>query len=534
MSDNTKVNDQCRVLYTSFQPYTVGLAKLLYKEFTWNPVYWFTSDLNESLVMSAFPKAIRHNYINAVKGVPPIEVSGIELDFLDPKVIQELQWAEQISLYMMERNDSNSESFAYKDRLNFYYYLIQYWQTVLNKFNVEVVVFEEEPHQANDYVLYAVCRLLKIRTIITVRTISDLGIIPMEKFEAGSIVLQEEYQRQIALHENEDEVILPDNLSHYLDKLNGSYDEVLQDHLWDQVDRVHQLKFQLNFLVVWYKRAMGILKKLGDWDTNKTRMSYLFQNTYESDQKELMKPLHESKLGYAKAIFYKYRSIARKTANRKYYESLVGENLDLTSPYIFCALQYQPEKSTCPLGGQFVDQYLMVQLLSGLLPDDWVLYVKEHPSQFVTDYTRYGECFRGSQYYDRLLQLKNVRFVSLEQDMFDLIDNSKAVASVGGTVCWEAALRGTPALTFGSAWFCDCEGIKRVYNANDVKKFIDLLVQGKSIDRKKIRLFIKSLSELGFNGAIGGEGQLVHMGITVEENSVVHFNAISRLLMQCQ
>ena len=124
----------------------------------------------------------------------------------------------------------------------------------------------------------------------------------------------------------------------------------------------------------------------------------------------------------------------QKNQNRINYARLVSRNLDLSQNYIFCALQYQPEKSTCPLGGLLNEQYLMVEMLSKFVPKNWKIYVKEHPSQFVYNYTRYGEISRNKKYYEKLNRIRNVELVPLELNTISIIRSSKAVASVAGTL----------------------------------------------------------------------------------------------------
>ena len=123
-----------------------------------------------------------------------------------------------------------------------------------------------------------------------------------------------------------------------------------------------------------------------------------------------------------------------------------------------------------------MSQSLMVATLSKSLPSDWTLVVKEHPSQFVSNYTRYGEQSRSKRFYENLIKYKNVQLANMSEDVFALIDNAQAVASVGGTICWEAIARGRPALNFAKTWFSGCEGVF----------FIDSTVSLDSALKKKV------------------------------------------------
>jgi hypothetical protein len=77
-----------------------------------------------------------------------------------------------------------------------------------------------------------------------------------------------------------------------------------------------------------------------------------------------------------------------KKLNERYKQMV--SNVEFDKPYLFVALMYQPERTSCPEGDIFADQYLMIEWLSSCLPEGWLIYVKEHPSQFLfhVDQTR--------------------------------------------------------------------------------------------------------------------------------------------------
>lgn len=515
------------VLFASTQLYSIKLASLFLEQ-GWKPVYFFTNPVNEKTVLDLFPNAIVHNYFDAVKGVPPIQFKDLNLLPVDPVMLQSLSDKEYIAISMMDRNDSNSDSFTYRERKEFYYQRISYWQTVLNKLNISVVIFEEEPHQANDYILYLVCGYLNIKTLMTVRTISDLGILPMEKFEVGSRPFLDLYNEEVKKMMPGSKLDLPDILKAYYTKLEGNYENVLVEHLWDQIEKVKKLKQKRteNYVL---SQAKIIFTKMLDFGNHFKRFSYILNKEFSSDQKEKRKTIYDSKLNYLGALNYKKKTIRIKSLNRKYYNSIATTQIEFDKPYIFCGLQYQPEKSTCPLGGRFVDQYLMIELLAKNLPEGWNLYVKEHPSQFVFEYTRYGDFFRGKRYYDQIAMLPNTYLLPLSTDIFRAIDSAEAVASVTGTMCWEAVMRGKFSLNFGYSWMKGCEGIIEVFSQKDLVEALEYIKQTK-VDTMKVKLFGKTIHSLGFNAAVGGQGQLDHKEINVDQNAQIHFRAYKWLL----
>jgi capsule polysaccharide export protein KpsC/LpsZ len=178
---------------------------------------------------------------------------------------------------------------------------------------------------------------------------------------------------------------------------------------------------------------------------------------------------------------------------RRYYNSLTA-HLELDAPYIYVALNYQPERTTSPEGGAFVSQFLMVDLLSKSIPSGWRLYVKEHPSQFLPS-TAGSRSSRSRTFYDDLAALPNVKLASLSSSPFQLIDRARAVATVTGTVGWESLLRGRPVLCFGYSWYRDCEGVFLTRTAESCKSAIGMIANGYEVRRDAVRLFIQMLDE---------------------------------------
>ena len=100
--------------------------------------------------------------------------------------------------------------------------------------------------------------------------------------------------------------------------------------------------------------------------------------------------------------------------------------------------------------GVYGDNLLCLDILANAVPDNWHIYFKEHPGTFLR--MEMGVLKRSESYYNRVKSYANVRMISTTVNTYDLIDNSKAVATSGGTVGWEALVRGVPPLLFGDFW----------------------------------------------------------------------------------
>jgi hypothetical protein len=192
-------------------------------------------------------------------------------------------------------------------------------------------------------------------------------------------------------------------------------------------------------------------------------------------------------------VIYNRKAEKTKKRLRGQYQKLTQE-IDLKSPYVFLPLHYQPEQTTSPEGEIFVNQMLVVDLLIKTLPSDWMLYIKEHPIQFMPFYK--GHLGRSMTFYDDLVSYPNVRLVSLSLSPFDLIDHSKAVATVTGTVGWEAVNRGKPALVFGHAWYKGCEGVFYTPTMQSCREAIAAIKEGYYIRKEKVDLFVRTMEQV--------------------------------------
>ena len=214
---------------------------------------------------------------------------------------------------------------------------------------------------------------------------------------------------------------------------------------------------------------------------------------------------------------YKRRANKYKQRLSAQYEALCHEP-DLNKPYVFVALHYQPERTTSPCGGIFTRQGLMVDLLSKCAPEGWQIYVKEHMRQF--DAAGRGQMYRTPEFFEQIASMPNVRLISTSRSAFELIDNSKAVATVTGAVGWESLVRGKPVLVFGGeghAYYAACHGGMRVSNRESCVEAMKRIQDGFEVDPLKVRLFLHALERISVPGYVDDRYEK-NSGVSYEDN----------------
>lgn len=130
---------------------------------------------------------------------------------------------------------------------------------------------------------------------------------------------------------------------------------------------------------------------------------------------------------------------------------------ELNSNFIYYPLHFDPEIVTMPEEDVRANQGINIKKLAVNLPKGWYLYVKVHPNQFnfklnfwVWEF--YGQIQRyyiSLKHFKYLNQIPNVVLIDDSISQRDLIQKSKSVASISGTVFLEASFYKKPLLIFG-------------------------------------------------------------------------------------
>jgi hypothetical protein len=113
-------------------------------------------------------------------------------------------------------------------------------------------------------------------------------------------------------------------------------------------------------------------------------------------------------------------------------------------PYVLLCLHQQPEAAIDVYGRMHSDQAHLVERIVRLLPSTHELWVKEHIDAL-------GQ--RPLGWLRRLAKLPNLRMIDPRLSTFELARRAALVISVTGTVSYEAALLGTPAVAVAPIYF---------------------------------------------------------------------------------
>ena len=262
---------------------------------------------------------------------------------------------------------------------------------------------------------------------------------------------------------------IPGDIKEYLDNVNKDY----------QIGAPQWMRDNNNIV-----RFTGLTRKiylhLCSIITGQSNLFHLFSKQPIKEFGDLTVAKNKN-MKYEESYYTPLQRFMQTRSRERYLKDLLGyyeahtSQPDSKDSYVCLFLHYQPEATTSPAGDIFVDQSLCVEVLLKNLPSNYKVYVKEHRHQFLTN--RPGQTSRMKDFYDDLLKNDRVKLISTTIDSFELMKNAKAVATVTGTVGWEAMVRKKPVIVFGLIWYENySKGVLRITDeasAKNMQSFIE-------------------------------------------------------------
>lgn len=369
---------------------------------------------------------------------------------LDEELIENMRECEAIFMTMIDRY-ATPEDITYQERHRQYYRHLRFWNHTLNERKADLVLMNHPPHQCYDIVIYYLCKRKGITVLYLERNLTTDDIYIVEDWEKSVVEIEERYRQ---LQEEYRNVGKPVTLSEQYEYYFNYYRNVKPVPWYKPADNKD---FERSFLSKWAKVAVRVL-----FDSPKKFFASVFSLSFWA------RKLREHRT----LLFYDRHA---KTP-------------DLSGRFIYVPLHYQPEATTSPQSGVFVNQELIVQLLAAFLPPDIAIYVKEHPRQ--------TERCRSREFYQSLLDIPAVTLVPKTTDTFALIDKAIAVATGIGSAGFEGMVRLKPVLMFGHFLYQSGPGIHRIHTAEDCRLSLEKILKGEErhTDRD-VRLFLKAIEE---------------------------------------
>ena len=158
--------------------------------------------------------------------------------------------------------------------------------------------------------------------------------------------------------------------------------------------------------------------------------------------------------------------------------------------FIYFPLNQEPERSLLVEAPFYTNQIETIRHISKSMPIDYILYVKEHPTQGK------GRGWRSIKYYKEIMEIPNVKLIHSSVSSVQLIEKSDLVITVNGTASFESLFYETPSIIFVNRGFNDA-GVIMLDNLENLSDTINIGLKSK-VDLKKLSTYVSSLLKNSF------------------------------------
>lgn len=408
----------------------------------------------ESINFNREVELIELNFLEVNRGYYPSDI--IDIYPADENLIKIFNNKMFEIFKIMDRADIYS-FYSFESRARLFLKHIEFWNSLIISKKIDLVVSTDMPHECQDYIAYYLCEHYKINRCFLVQTQIHQFYQIFDNLDSNLEILAK-YREVNSIN---DKITNPIMAKYYEDQLDVSYKPFYMNK-----NRISLFqKFCLVFCSLFKMFKYFINNKLFKF---KNLIDFLFKR-------------------------YNYGSAANAELEKYYDENSIVP--DFSTNYLYLPLHFQPERTTSPQGGIFSYQEIYIKMVSYHAPKNWLIYIKEHPSQNING--------RSIAFYKTLNELPNVKFVKKDSDSIKLLLNSKAVITVTGTAAWEALFFKKPTIIFGNIYFKYVYGSIVVKNNSDLIKAFDIIVNNNiKFTDENIVQFLNWCDKFFFHGAI--------------------------------
>lgn len=391
----------------------------------------------------------------------------------DVEILTSLKETESYVMTMFERSYNFYNSYVEKRALYIKY--VYFWNDLIKKNNIEFALFDILPHAPYDYTLYGVCKFHEVPFLF------------FDNIKPGYVFLWDDWKKSpIGLYNNSIDIKGIDNYSLSKEGLK----------IWDSLylGNAEPAPYYMNKK---FRRSYNFKNRI-----KKLKRFWLQINSYKKLKKVL---IAKNIISYNEKMYFNTIWKWQKTyfLNRALKKYSLKELPDKGEKFIYVALHLQPEVSTGPRAGVFIDQLIMIRMLSKSIPGDVKIIIKENPYQKFL--------FRSIDFFKEVTSLNNVSLVSKDVSTYELIENSICSVTCTGTVGWESLFKKKPVIAFGYPFYQFAPNILMVQNQNDLNAALKkILCEEINIREKDIKNYLKAIDKTIISANLDGQRQLIN------------------------
>ena len=140
--------------------------------------------------------------------------------------------------------------------------------------------------------------------------------------------------------------------------------------------------------------------------------------------------------------------------------------------FIYFPLQVEPDRNLLLGAPDYTDQLKSIKEITRCLPNNYKLYVKEHPGQ--------NRTWRKIEFYKEILNLENVKLIHPSFPSKKIYEKCDLVITAAGTSGFEALFYGIPVITFADTLYSDLTSVRKINSFSELEVTIKKLLEQKS------------------------------------------------------
>lgn len=394
------------------------------------------------------------------------------LEPLDKELLEAMKPYELTAMQMLIRNYERN-IYTMDESRAYYLHHLRFWNHIIKQEQINFICTCNIPHHTHDYIIYALGRIYQIPMCVC----ADTSIMPRLSVGNNFEDLWQQNEADYQVFRQEANIILPEDIEHYYQALlysNEGLDHGVVHRGMSRKEHIQVRKKNFTRDFTWqhfWHSELSVLKRGIKGCLKGGKTAALRQMWEQGAQIVSVQKRGRVKLKSMRDVAY---------YNKMTQEPVAGEK------YVIFFLHLQPEATTLPQGGVFVEQELMIQILAAALEKKGIrLYVKEH---FVQPY-------RDKRFYDELSRIRNVRLIHSDKDSKELAKNSVATASCNGTILLESIFNGKPTFIFGYTGFAKAPGVFELGSVQECERAIEQIESGAyRIDQQDVRAYLKAFA----------------------------------------
>jgi hypothetical protein len=192
-----------------------------------------------------------------------------------------------------------------------------------------------------------------------------------------------------------------------------------------------------------------------------------------------------------KVLFKEIQYSLKRWYREKYIDKNFLQQIPNNLSFIFLPLQQEPERSLLISAPDYINQIKTVEYVSKCIPENYLLFVKEHPTQGP------GRGWRKISDYQAMQNNPKVKLIHPSVPANEIIAKSKLVMSVSGTLALESAFFNKPSITFAENDYTLIPSISRLKSKNKLRELVEESLE-KKVEPNYVGKYFDILEESSF------------------------------------